>query len=75
MNAPSYTGCPVERAVFWGSTRLSADAVEDQLSLFERIGGPEAIAAHCDLYAAHMKAGGIPRCSALRGSAALAMVA
>lgn len=64
----AFTFCPVERAVFWGTTRLDPQAADDQLALYERIGGPEAIAAHNELSAAVLKAGGIARTSNLRAA-------
>lgn len=68
MTFPPYTYCSVARSVFWGTTPLSPDAVEDQLALFERVGGPEAIAAHCELTEMHLKAGGIALVTSLRAA-------
>lgn len=59
---PSFTYDSTERAVFWASVRLSPESCEDLLDVFEREG---AAGAFNSLYAAHMAAGGIPRCSSL----------
>lgn len=65
MTFPSHTYCSVEHAVFWGTKRLDEAQREALLTTYD---DNRCAEAYWELHEAHLKAGGIPRCTSLRAA-------